>query len=222
MRIPQLISAILDVSQDRGLLFAQRLNLADAELTAINAEASPSALRKLSREHLRAAGLTQKQTVKIEAALMLGRLAHVSEFSVERKVTSVEDPAIAAQILMNMLAFQQKEHAAAIVLDYKHRWLATELISIGTREECLFPPEEVFHAVLKHGGRKAIVAHNHPSGDLTPSQADIDLTVQMVKGGKILGIPVVDHLIIGDASFTSLRQTTPIWERLQDKDFSEL
>lgn len=209
MNIEQIIATILGITKDRATFFAGELNLiGDGISTTIGEGALPKSLRQLTKAQLITAGMTKKQARKLEAALSLGRLAHVPEYAAERKVTVIDDPSVSAMILMKMLAFKNKEHAAALIIDIKHRWLATELISIGTKSECLFPPEEVFQAVIKHGGKKVIIAHNHPSGDLMPSEADISLTRQMVRSGKILGIPVMDHLIIGNAEFISMRQET--------------
>ena len=75
----------------------------------------------------------------------------------------------------------------------------------------------MFKAVLKHDGKRVIIAHNHPSGELSPSREDIELTKHMVRGGYFLNIPVLDHLIIGNGDFSSIRQSTGIWEALEQE-----
>ncbi|MGC1525527.1 MAG: JAB domain-containing protein, partial [Phormidesmis sp.] len=115
------------------------------------------------------------------------------------------------------LAYKEKEHAAVVVMNVQHQWLATEVISIGTKNGCLFHPDEAFEAALKHDGKRIIIAHNHPSGELSPSPEDIQLTKQMVRGGYLLNVPVLDHLIIGNGDFKSIRQATSIWEEIEQE-----
>lgn len=211
----ELITTILGVQHSRGQKLAQRLCLEDSAATTVGTTAS--VLRRLSRESIQAAGLTGKQANKLMAALTLGKLAYVPESSAQRGVTVIDDPAIAAGLLMSKLAYKDKEHAAVVVMNVRHQWLATEIISIGTKSECLFHPDEVFKAVLKHDGKRVIIAHNHPSGELSPSHEDIELTKHMVRGGYLLNIPVLDHLIIGNGDFSSIRQSTGIWEALEQE-----
>ena len=68
-------------------------------------------------------------------------------------------------------------------------------------------PKEIFGKALEKGASRLVIAHNHPSGDTTPSQADISLTETLLKGGKILNIPILDHIIVAKGEFVSLRQT---------------
>ena len=209
----ELITTILGVQHSRGQKLAQRLCLEDSAATTVGTTAS--VLRRLSRESIQSTGLTEKQANKLVAALTLGRMAYVPESSAQKGVTVIDDPAVAAGLLMPRLAYQDKERAAVVVMNVKHQWLATEVISIGTKEQCLFPPDEVFKAALKHDGMRGIIAHNHPSGGLAPSPEDIELTKHMVRGGYLLNMPVLDHLIIGNGDFSSIRQSTGIWEALE-------
>ena len=209
----ELIATILGVQPSRGQKLAQRLCLEDSAATTVGTTAS--VLRRLSRESIQSTGLTEKQAAKLMAALTLGKLAYVPESSAQKGVTVIDDPAIAAGLLMPRLAYKAKEHAAVVVMNVKHQWLATEVISIGTKDECLFHPDEAFKAALKHDGKRVIIAHNHPSGELSPSPQDVGLTKQMVRGGYLLNIPVLDHLIIGNGDFSSIRQSTGIWEELE-------
>ena len=211
----ELITIILGVQHSRGQKLAQRLCLEDSATTTVGTTAS--VLRRLSKESIQAAGLTEKQSNKLIAALTLGRLAYVPESRAQRGVTVIDDPAIAAGLLMSKLAYKEKEHAAVVVMNVRHQWLATEVISIGTKSECLFHPDEVFKVALKHDGKRVIIAHNHPSGELSPSREDIELTKHMVRGGYLLNMPVLDHLIIGNGDFSSIRQSTGIWEALEQE-----
>lgn len=109
----------------------------------------------------------------------------------------MDKPSLAADLLLPVLGYADKEKAAVIVLDIKHRWLAVDVIAIGAKDPCVFHPREVFKAALHHDGSSVILAHNHPSGDLEPSPED--------------QIPVLDPLIIGNGNFMSLRETTDLW-----------
>ncbi|NJM97774.1 MAG: hypothetical protein HC800_12015 [Phormidesmis sp. RL_2_1] len=209
----ELITTILSVQPSRGQKLAQRLYLEDSAATTVGT--TSSVLRRLSRESIQSAGLTEKQAAKLMAALTLGKLAYVPESDAQRGVTVIDNPAIAASLLMPKLAYREKEHAAIVVMNVRHQWLATEVISIGTKSECLFHPDEVFKAALKHDGKRIIIAHNHPSGDLSPSPEDIELTRHMIRGGYLLNMPVIDHLIIGNGDFGSIRESTGIWEELE-------
>lgn len=213
--LAELITTILEVTPNRGHKLAERLSLESSSTTTVRDPAT--ALRRMSRESLQTLGLTVKQSHKILAALALGRVAYVPEVAAQRGITLVDDPTIAAALLTPVLAYKDREHAAVLVLDVRHQWLATEIVSIGTKTECLFEPEAVFTAALKHGGKKVIIAHNHPSGSLAPSREDLSLTKVMVKAGYIMNIPVLDHFIIGNGDFASIRQESAIWEEIKSE-----
>ena len=84
-------------------------------------------------------------------------------------------------------------------------------MSIGTATETLAHPREIFREVIKRGATRVVVAHNHPSGSLDPSPEDITLTRQLLKGANLLGIPLLDHLILGNGDFSSIRQNSDLW-----------
>ncbi|HEY9738752.1 MAG TPA: DNA repair protein RadC [Trichocoleus sp.] len=126
--------------------------------------------------------------------------------------TVVDDPAIAAAALSHEMMWQAQERFAVLLLDIKHRLLGTKVITIGTATETLAHPREIFREVIRQGAVRCIVAHNHPSGNLEPSPEDIALTRQLLNGAQVLGVPVLDHLIIGNGDFRSLRQTTTLWQ----------
>ena len=100
----------------------------------------------------------------------------------------------------------KEEHLIALFLDVKSRLIRQKTISMGTISEVLLHPREVFHPAIRHKASSVIVAHNHPSGDPTPSRKDIEVTKKLQKSGEILSIPLQDHLIIGANSYTSLRE----------------
>jgi DNA repair protein RadC len=97
-----------------------------------------------------------------------------------------------------------KEHLRGIYLNTHHRIVHDEVISIGTINGNLIHPREVFKPAIEHGAAAVILAHNHPSGIATPSQADIEITNHIIEVGKIIGIPLVDHVVICKDTFISI------------------
>jgi DNA repair protein RadC len=97
-----------------------------------------------------------------------------------------------------------KEHLRGLYLNTHFRLVHDEVISIGTLNANLIHPREVFKPAIENGAAAVILAHNHPSGVVKPSEADIEVTSQLVEVGKIVGIPLIDHVIIGKGKFTSV------------------
>lgn len=101
-----------------------------------------------------------------------------------------------------------KEKFMAIYLDTKNNIIAEETITIGTLNSSLVHPREVFHGAIKHLANSIIVLHNHPSGDPQPSTEDIEITEIFSKAGKILGITLLDHIILGKESWWSWAESS--------------
>lgn len=158
-------------------------------------------------------GIAKASTIL--AAIELGKRVYHLRPS-ERAV--IDDPAIAAVVLSNDLMWQSQERFATLLLDVKNRLIGHQVISLGTATETLAHPRDIFREVLRRGAVRVIVAHNHPSGVLEPSSEDIDLTRQLLQGAQFLSIPLLDHLILGNGNFTSLRQTTGLWYEFPQGD----
>jgi DNA repair protein RadC len=126
--------------------------------------------------------------------------------------TVVDDPAVAAAALTQHLMWEPREHFAVVCLNIRHQLLSTKVLTRGTSTETLASPRDIFEAALRGGAARIIVAHNHPSGSLEPSPDDLAVTRQLLQGAKIIGIPVLDHLILGGGNYVSLRQTTSLWQ----------
>jgi DNA repair protein RadC len=111
----------------------------------------------------------------------------------------------AAQIIVPLIAGKVVEHFGVLSLDTKRRVIGWDVISIGTLNAALVHPREVFLTAVLHHASAVVVAHNHPSGDPTPSQDDIAVTGRLKACGDLLGIDLLDALVIGDEGrFTSL------------------
>jgi DNA repair protein RadC len=103
------------------------------------------------------------------------------------------------------LAHQKQEMLLVILRDIKRRLIHYEKVSVGTLSEVLIHPREVFYPAIRHKAHDVILAHNHPSGDPTPSKADIRLTCLLAQSSCVLGIGLADHLVVGAHTFVSMR-----------------
>lgn len=110
------------------------------------------------------------------------------------------------RILGGRLRDQSKESFVALLLDGKHRLVREEMVSQGSLTASIVHPREVFRAAIREGAAALVVAHNHPSGDPSPSREDIDITARLVEAGQLVGIPLLDHVVLGDGNFVSLRE----------------
>ncbi|MBM7854532.1 DNA repair protein RadC [Desulfohalotomaculum tongense] len=147
-------------------------------------------------------GVGPVKAVQIKAALELGkRLA----FSPAAKRVAIRSPDDAAALVMEDMRRLDREHFCALLLNTKNQVLSVETISVGTLNSSVVHPRELFKAAIKKSSAAVILLHNHPSGDPAPSREDIAITKRIVKSGEILGISVLDHLIIGDNRFISLK-----------------
>ncbi len=119
--------------------------------------------------------------------------------------TKISSPEDVVSYYSMQLKFQQKECLVLLILDSKNRILSDEILSMGTVSASIADPREIFMAALKKNGVSVILVHNHPSGDPTPSREDILTTERIEKAGNLLGIPLNDHIIIGQNSYISLK-----------------
>ncbi len=171
-----------------------------------------SALREVTISELtKVSGVGTAKATTILAAIELGKRVYQSR---PPEKTVIDDPNVAAAALSHELMWQSQERFAVLILDVKHRLIATQVITIGTATETLAHPREIFREIIRQGGTRAIIAHNHPSGNVEPSSEDINLTRQLLEGARFLGIPLLDHLILGNGNHLSLRQTTSLWDEV--------
>lgn len=118
----------------------------------------------------------------------------------------VEGPADLYRLLKPLLAHQDREHFYAVLLSTKNHVLSVELVSVGSLSASIVHPREVFKPAILRSAAAIVVAHNHPSGVADPSSEDTDFTHRLSRAGELLGIRLLDHLIIGDGSYVSLRE----------------
>lgn len=118
----------------------------------------------------------------------------------------VKKPSTVANYFMEKLRHRRKECVMVVCLDAKGQIIHEELISSGSVNMSLISPREVFLEALKHEAVNLILVHNHPSGDPTPSQSDINITLRIHEMGDKLDVPLLDHIIIGDKCYTSFKE----------------
>jgi DNA repair protein RadC len=154
-------------------------------------------------ELVRVHGMGDAKTAQLLAAFELGRRLLVASPEERPQITS---PADAANLLMPEMGLLEQEHLRTLLLDTKHHVLASPTVYQGNVSTSVIRVGEVFREAVRHNCAAILVAHNHPSGDPTPSADDIRVTEQIVQAGKLLDIEVLDHLIIGRQRYVSLKE----------------
>lgn len=155
------------------------------------------------------AKIPTEAAVKILAAAELGR--RIACTSREEKPL-IHTPEDAIAILLEDMRYLKKEYFKALLLDTQMKVIGLEIISVGTLDTTVVHPREAFGPALRRSAAYVLFSHNHPSGDPTPSQADIDSTARLIVAGEVLGIEVMDHIVIGDGTYFSFREHGILWE----------
>jgi DNA repair protein RadC len=148
-------------------------------------------------------GIGYAKARQIKAVLELGRLLAVPPKQERQTIRSPQD---AFELFRYELAHLQQEHFIIAGLNTKNHVLFKHTVTIGTLNASLVHPREVFRPLIRHAAASCIVAHNHPSGDSTPSREDITVTKRLQEAGEIIGIDVLDHIVCGVEEFTSLKE----------------
>lgn len=148
-------------------------------------------------------GIGPAKAIQLRAGIELGRRISRSKHG---EVVTVRRPQDAAEFVMDELRYLKKEHFVCLFLNTKNHIIARETLSVGTLNASLVHPREVFRAAIKCSSASLICVHNHPSGDPMPSSEDIALTKRLMEAGELVGIEVLDHLVIGDGRFISLKE----------------
>jgi DNA repair protein RadC len=123
-----------------------------------------------------------------------------------REAPVIHGPEDVSAVFIPKLLHETKEHFMLALLNTKNHVIATPTVSIGSLSASVVHPREVFREAIKYPCAAIILVHNHPSGDPTPSREDISVTERLVKAGKIMDIPVLDHLIIGQHTYVSMKE----------------
>jgi len=118
----------------------------------------------------------------------------------------ISQPKDAAELVMENMRYLKQEHLKLLMLNTKNVVIAVKDVSVGSLNSSIVHPREVFCEAIKRSSASIIICHNHPSGDPTPSNEDINVTHRLREGGKLLGIDLLDHIIIGDGKYISLKE----------------
>ena len=200
----ELIAILLGTGQGKGKLSAIGLGQYILQQLSQHKRDPLDVLRDINpNELMKIPGIGPAKATTIVAAVELGK--RTFQFRPHEKA-SMDNPAAAAAALSHDLMWQKQEKFVVLMLDVKNCLIGTQIITIGTATETVVHPREIFRETIRQGATKLIVAHNHPSGNLEPSQADINLTEQLLQGAEYLDIPLLDHLILGNGNYQSLRQ----------------
>lgn len=148
-------------------------------------------------------GVGKSKAAIILAGIEIGK--RISSFKKE-KSEALLSPEDGYQLLAAQMQHLSQEHFVVLFLDTKNHVIGKKTIFIGSLNKAIVHPREVFKEAIKRSSASIVCAHNHPSGDATPSAQDIQLTHRLEEVGELVGIQLVDHLIIGEGHFVSLRE----------------
>ncbi|MEQ2466230.1 DNA repair protein RadC [Niallia sp. CLA-SR-H024] len=161
-------------------------------------------LKDASLDELKAIkGIGTAKAIQLMAAIELGRRVSNLEFTDRYCIRSPED---AAKYMMNEMRFLTQEHFVCLYLNTKNQVMHKQVVFIGSLNASIVHPREVYKEAFRRSAASIICLHNHPSGDPSPSREDIEVTKRLVECGKIIGIDLLDHIIIGENKFISLKE----------------
>jgi DNA repair protein RadC len=147
-------------------------------------------------------GIGQAKAIQLQSAIEIGHRIHLQQATHR---TPIRTPADAAHILIPRLGLLEQEEVHVVSLDTRNRIVKEEMVYRGSLNSASVRVGEIFRSAIRDNAAAIILAHNHPSGEASPSSDDIAMTREVIKGGKILEIGVLDHLIIAGTLYTSLK-----------------
>lgn len=155
-------------------------------------------------------GIGEAKAATLKASLEIGRRLLLTE---QEQRFQVKSPSDVATLLMLEMSHLDQEHLRTVLLDTKNRVQTINTLYIGSLNSSLIRVGEIFKEALKRNSAGLIVVHNHPSGDPTPSPEDIMVTREIVAAGRLLDVDVLDHLVIGNGRFVSMRERGLAFEK---------
>ncbi|TCP68566.1 DNA replication and repair protein RadC [Baia soyae] len=183
------------------LALAQRLLIGTNGLRNLHG----SSLQELTKIR----GIGEAKAIQILAGIEIGKrlVKHRRE-----ELVSIQNPETVAEYLMEDLRYLPQEHFVCLYLNVKNKIIHKKDIFIGGLNSSIVHPRDIFREGIRYNAASIICAHNHPSGDPTPSPEDLMVTQRLIEAGDLVGIEVVDHIIIGDGRFCSLRNEGLMFE----------
>jgi len=148
-------------------------------------------------------GIGKAKAAQIKAAIELGKRLAAFEPGADKPLKCPQD---VAGLLMEEMRYLKKEHMKLVLLNVKCNLISVEEISVGSLNASIVHPREVFNPAIRKSSASIIMVHNHPSGDPSPSSEDISITARIAEAGKLIGIELVDHIIIGDGKYISMKE----------------
>jgi DNA repair protein RadC len=200
---PEALSAqeLLALVIGRGIPKKSVMNIAQELLAKFGNIKSISQASIEALAEIKGVGLAK--AAQIKATFELGRR---QELEPEPKDYDIKNPQGVVKAIRSSIKDKAKEHFKLLLLDNRNKIIGISTISIGTLNASLVHPREIFKEAIIHNSASVVLAHNHPSGDPEPSEEDMKITERLVESGKILGIEVIDHIIIGKTSFASFKE----------------
>lgn len=193
--------AIIELRHLLGVIIGSKK--ATPELMGKLTENGVHYLANMTVQELEVMGLSHLEALRLHASLLLTKkLSNAKQ--VERYI--IKSPEDGADYLMEEMRSLKQEHLVVLFLNTKNEIIHKSTVFIGSLNASIVHPREIFREAVKRSSASIIVGHNHPSGDPTPSQEDIHVTRRLAEAGKIMGIDMLDHLIIGNNRFISLKE----------------
>ncbi|MFC6465400.1 DNA repair protein RadC [Marinilactibacillus sp. GCM10026970] len=182
----------------------RNLNVLQLSMNVLSEFDDLFSLRHVSVEELmRIQGIGKAKAIELIAAIELGgRVARASQI----KEGTVTSSSYIGNLLQEELGGLHQEHVMAIYLNTKNEIIKKETVFKGSLNSSVAHPREIFRGAVKYAAARIIIAHNHPSGNPDPSEADISFTERMTKAGEMIGIDLLDHIIVGENSYISLKE----------------
>src|SRR5512145_1671170 len=193
----ELVAIVLGEGQSR----ASALDLANAILSGLGGV--DRLARARSEDLTRIGGIGPARAAQVLAAVELGRRTMTR---LGRERLQVTSPRSVAELLLPQFGSRPVEHFGVVLLDTRHRVLRIAVVSTGTLDSSVVHPREVFREAVATRASALVLFHNHPSGDPEPSPEDVEITKRMMAAGLLMGIDVLDHVILADVRFCSLRE----------------
>lgn len=174
------------------------------EILSLNQQEGISALANLAPvELMHVKGVGKAKAAELAAAVELGKRLATRQVSQKTIICCPED---VADYVMPRFRYEQREHFAVILMNVKNHILSMPIISVGSLTASVVHPREVFKVAIQQTAASMILVHNHPSGDPTPSREDIAITNRLVEVGRLMDIPVLDHVVLGNDNYISLKE----------------
>ena len=203
-RIHQYSGTSLSTTELLAILLGHQHQLESAALLLATYENLTGLARASNHDLQSQPGVGHTTTARIKAALELGRRLTMDRQDNDRP--QIRSPADAANLLLSDMSLLEREELRVLLLDTKNRVQKIDTVYVGSLNTQMIRVGEVFRNAIRDLAAAIVVAHNHPSGDPTPSPEDVAVTKQIVEAGKLLDVDVLDHIIIGTNRWVSLKE----------------